>query len=131
MRPRRYMKESGIYILTLNKSLGNQIANKAYVSIVMTTKLILRTDGRKRKTTLIWVIGDAIVNKIPTKQHLHQIKYLKQYLTRFDLHHVRILLIETNSCGRQAISNQINPEKLDLQVKKNQFRPFTSWLRRQ
>lgn len=36
------------------------------------------------------------------------------YLTRFRLHHIRVLLIKTNSSGRKSISNQINPEKLDL-----------------
>ena len=38
----------------------------------------------------------------------------KKYLTRFSLHHIRVLLIKTNSSGRQSISNQIDPEQLDL-----------------
>jgi hypothetical protein len=39
---------------------------------------------------------------------------LVAYLSRLNLHHIRVLLIEANSSGRQSISYQIDPKQLDL-----------------
>ena len=46
---------------------------------------------------------------------------LKDYLTGFGLHDIRVLLIKTNGRGRQSIRYQVDPQQLDLKSQRSFF----------